>query len=316
MRKSRFPSHPVESDSRSPWQRAGVLVGLAVLPTLVVTPPSRHHQPRQDRTPLLELYDLSSDAGTQQTLPRVLEEVSGLATTPDGRLFAHNDERAAVYELDPEGGRLVKSFSVGILAAAGDFEGIAIAGERFFLMTSSGQLLEFREGRAGSSVGYQIHRSGLGRWCEMEGLAYDAHTEALLLPCKNPRTKELEDHLVIFSLPIETMIAERTPRVLVPLEELDDRGLGKDFHPSAIEVHPDTRSLIVLAAREEAMVELGPSGEVLATKEFKRKKHPQPEGIAFLPDGALVLADEGQGNRGRITRYYPKDRDGGGGHDS
>jgi uncharacterized protein YacL len=34
-----------------------------------------------------------------------------------------------------------------------------------------------------------------------------------------------------------------------------------------------------------------------------RKTHPQTEGITFLPDGTLVLADEGQGKKGRLTRY-------------
>ena len=32
---------------------------------------------------------------------------------------------------------------------------------------------------------------------------------------------------------------------------------------------------------------------------------PNGEGLAFLLDGTLVVADEGQGSRGRITRYPP-----------
>jgi len=55
------------------------------------------------------------------------------------------------------------------------------------------------------------------------------------------------------------------------------------------------------------MVEVGPGGKLLATKEFKRKDHPQPEGITFLPGGSLILADEGQGNRGTLTRYVRKE---------
>ena len=269
--------------------------------------------PAQRPESLLESYDLSSNAGDQQKLPRVLAEISGLATTPDGRLFAHNDERAIVYEIDPESGGLVKAFSVGLLGARGDFEGIAVAGERFFLITSAGQIIEFEEGEAGSSVGYRIHSLGLGDRCEMEGLAFDEVEDALLLPCKTPRAKELEDHLVVFSVPLNTMRPDRIPRIFLPLQELDDRGLGKEFHPSAIEVHPQTRSIIIVAAREEALVELSPFGEILFTKKLKRKKHPQSEGVAFLSDDSLVLADEGQGKRGTITRYPRKEPEGGGG---
>src|SRR5262245_54963359 len=58
----------------------------------------------------------------QIQLPQRLREISGLAVTPDGRLFAHGDERAALYEIDPERGRILKSFSLNV---RGDFEGLA-----------------------------------------------------------------------------------------------------------------------------------------------------------------------------------------------
>lgn len=257
----------------------------------------------QEQAPVLKRYPLSDSEGSSEKLPGVLQEISGLAITADGRLFAHNDERANIYQIDPTTGDVVKAFSVGVLGAPGDFEGIAISGERFFLITSAGDLLEFREGEAGSTVRYRVHRLNLGMVCEMEGLAVDPSRGTLLLPCKTPRADRLKDHLVVFSLNLDSMELDPAPRVAIPLEELDSRGLGDKFHPSAIEVHPETGSLILVAAREEAMVELSPDGEILATEELKRKKHPQPEGLAFLPDGSLVLADEGQGNRGTITRY-------------
>jgi hypothetical protein len=51
---------------------------------------------------------------------------------------------------------------------------------------------------------------------------------------------------------------------------------------------------------------VSPDGELLATFEMKRRDHPQPEGIAFLSDGSLVFADEGQGQLGTLTVYRPK----------
>ncbi|MFH1763971.1 MAG: SdiA-regulated domain-containing protein [Gemmatimonadota bacterium] len=269
--------------------------------------------PAQTLKPLLDHYDLSPDAGHEEKLPRALEEVSGLATTPDGRLFAHDDERAIVYQVDPENGEILKAFSVGTMGIPGDFEGIAVAGERFFLVTSAGQIVEFREGAANSSVGYRIHSPGLGNLCEMEGLAFDEAAGALLMPCKNPRARNLRGHLVVFSVPLNTMRPDPMPRIFLPLGELAARGMGNEFHPSAIEVHPQTRSLILVSASEEALVELSPLGEILGTKKLKRKDHPQPEGVAFLPDWTLILADEGQGKRGTITRYLPIEPESGGG---
>lgn len=267
--------------------------------------------PSQEQAPILDSYDLSEDSGLQGKLPRVLEEVSGLASAPDGRLFAHNDERSVVYALDPVTRDITKSFSVGSPAIPGDFEGIAIAGDRFFLVTSAGTLMEFREGGDGTSVPYRLHNLGLRTLCEMEGLAYDPIENTLLMPCKTPRARRLEDHLVVFSVSLESMRLDPTPRIFIPLKALDENGLGDDFHPSAIEVHPRTRSIIVVAAREEALVELSSRGEILGTRELKRKRHPQPEGLAFLADSSLVLADEGQGKRGTLTRYFPEAKENG-----
>ncbi len=253
--------------------------------------------------PSLSSFDLSKDGGEEYRLSGVLREVSGLAMTPDGRLFAHHDERAAFYQLDPESGEILKVFSAGLPARMGDFEGVAIAGERFFLMTSTGELLETSEGRPGASMSFRVSNTGLGRFCELEGLAYDPKEEALLAPCKTPQRKELEDHVVVFSIPLSTMTPLAVPRVFLPLEALEDQELDPDFHPSGIEVHPATGNLFLVAAREETLMELTPGGRLLSARELRKKNHPQPEGITFGPGLSLLLADEGQGGRGRLTRY-------------
>jgi uncharacterized protein YjiK len=284
---------------------AGIALGaLSLLLVAGVTGAQESHS-------VLEGYDLSEGAGSSTKLPGRLQEISGLAITSDGRLFAHDDERAIIYQVDPDSGEIIKAFFVGLMGTRGDFEGIAIAGERFFLISSAGQLFEFREGEAGSTVGFRVHPLNFGMACEMEGLAVDPARKTLLLPCKTPRRRELRDHLVVLSVALESMTLDSVPRVAIPLEELDSRGLGDEFHPSSIEVHPVTGSLLLAAAREEAIVELSSSGEILATRELKRKDHPQPEGLAFLPDGSLVLADEGQGKRGTLTRYMPRNGQGG-----
>ncbi|MGD2121349.1 MAG: SdiA-regulated domain-containing protein [Gemmatimonadota bacterium] len=298
----RKPDRSTSGVRRPPRGKAGWVLFLFLGAGFTIT---------QESAPILDRYDLSGNGGSSQDLPRVLQEISGLASTSDGRLFAHDDERANVFQVDPETGEILKAFSVGLGGTRGDFEGIAIAGERFFLITSVGQLFEFREGEAGATVGFRVYPLNLGLVCEMEGLAFDPGTETLLLPCKNPRSSRLRNHLVVLSVALESMKLDPNPRIAIPLQELDSRGLDDEFHPSSIEVHPGSGSLVLVAAREEAMVELSPQGEILATEELKRKDHPQPEGLAFLPDGSLILADEGQGERGTITRYLPKVDEGG-----
>ena len=118
---------------------------------------------------------------------------------------------------------------------------------------------------------------------------------------------------MVFVVPLATLEPAVLPRIFLPLEELEAMDVKDEFHPSAIEVHPVTGSLLLVAAQEEALLEFTPQGRLLAAKELKKKDHPQPEGLAFLPDGTLVLADEGQGGPGRLTRYQREEPDGGAG---
>ena len=78
------------------------------------TAPSRGSAPASHpRDPgTLARYDLASGPAWTVPLPAALAEVSGLAFTPDGRLFAHGDEEATVWELDPRRGTVRKTFAL------------------------------------------------------------------------------------------------------------------------------------------------------------------------------------------------------------
>lgn len=45
-------------------------------------------------------YDLAGAPEWRVTLPDELREISGLATSPDGRVFAHADEEGAIFHID------------------------------------------------------------------------------------------------------------------------------------------------------------------------------------------------------------------------
>ena len=77
--------------------------------------------------------------------------------------------------------------------------------------------------------------------------------------------------------------------------------IGEKIHPSAV----TTRfgDYIILAGKERRVFQLSASGELIASGKLKKKHHRQPEGIAFMSSGRLVIADEGSGQKGRITTY-------------
>jgi uncharacterized protein YjiK len=269
--------------------------------------------PRADSlggAPLTERYDFEHRSAHYE-LPHRLDEISGLAFMPDGRLFAHGDERGIVYGIDTETGEVNRGFALGSPSApvAGDFEGIAIVGERWFLVTSRGLLYEFRQVAEGKASPLRVTDTGVGSSCEIEGLTAEPATNSLLLACKrvSPRADEIRIH----RLPIDPE-APVPPPLRVPFGALDRFGLKHGIHPSGIDVDPATGNLVVVAAEEAAIVELSPDGRVLSALELPRGRHPQTEGIAFGPDGRLYLSDEGHGQRARLTVYAPRQEASGG----
>ena len=252
----------------------------------------------------LTSYSLAAETATHWKLPRRLAEISGLAMTMDNRLLAHNDEKGVVYEIDYRSGAIVKAFQLADMATpvADDFEGIATVDDQIYLVTSAGRLYECGEGADGESVLFSTYATGIGRDCEIEGLAYDESQRALVLMCKNPRRADLEEQVAIYYWSIDEKQLSATHTV-IPVIEFSRHIGGKKFQPSGIERHPVSGDYFVVAARQGAIAEITPGGQVVAAKQFSAQWHRQAEGITFAADGALIVADEGAGGKARLTLY-------------
>ena len=258
----------------------------------------------------LESYRLNVEVATHWKLPGRLEEISGLTMTIDNRLLAHNDERGVIFEIDYRNGSIVKAFQLADMAnpVADDFEGIAAIDDQIYLVTSSGRLYECREGAAGASVLFNIYTTGIGRDCEIEGLAYDESRRALLLMCKGSRRAALEELLVVYYWSIDEKQLSEDAHTVIPVIEFSRHIGGKKFQPSGIERHPVSGNYFVVAARQRAIAEVTPGGQVVAVRQLPARWHRQVEGITFAADGALIVADEGAGGRARLTLYPVSDR--------
>jgi len=260
----------------------------------------------QATSPALGRYDLTSAPTTQWKLPGRLREVSGLATTRDGRLFGHDDERAVIYEIDYQEGAFVKAFSMGEPPAHADFEGVAVVDDRFYLVTSDGRLYESAEGEDDQRMLFNTYDTGVGRYCEVEGLTFEPSDRSMLVLCKQARAKALKDFVTVYRWSIDARRMAADSLIQIPLRDVTSQIDGKSFSPSGIERHPETGTYLVVAAREDAIAEFSPRGEVLGVFKLPDKIHRQVEGIALGRDGSLLLADEGGGGRARLSVYRPR----------
>ena len=235
----------------------------------------------------------------QQRLPDQLREISGLAVAPDGRLFAHDDEHAVIYQLDAARGAIVKSFSLGNEALTGDFEGLALSPDgAFWMTTSQGRLYRFTEGANGAHVSFETFDSGLDEICEVEGLAYVPSEESLILACKQNHARRVRDEISLYRWQFS---GAAQPWRALPEADIARAAGVEHFRPSSIEFDSASSRIILLSARDGALAELGPDGALLAARALAG--HAQPEGAAVLPDGSLVISDEASGGRPALTRY-------------
>ena len=237
-------------------------------------------------------------------LPTTLSEVSGLALGSDGRLFAHGDERGIVSVIDYRSGLLIKEFVVGKLSESIDFEGITTVGDTLLMLVSNGDLYEFREGHSGEKVEFAVHKMGLEKDCEFEGVAYDPAISSVLLSCKDSKDDAMKDSLVIY----RWKLREMTPNgpvlthITVPLNLIVAPIQAENLHPSDITVDPSTGNYVLIASQEKALVELTPSGAVVSVRKIP-DEHAQPEGLAITKDSIIIIGDEAVRARATLTLY-------------
>ena len=155
-------------------------------------------------------------------------------------------------------------------------------------------------------VRFNVYDTGAGEFCEAEGITRGPSPGEFLLICKSARQATLEGRLVIFKWSLADRMPVLVPWISIPLSQLLTSRERKNFRPSAIEWREQDDSLLVISARNQLLLNLRRDGTVLLKKSLAPATHPQAEGLAIMPSGNLVIADEGNMRMpGGLTIYEP-----------
>ena len=265
-------------------------------------------------------YNLSQPVETQ-ILPAVLNEISGITLQNTQTMICVQDELGEIFFYHLGQKKIGKHFA---FAKDGDFEDVALAGNEAWVLKSNGKLYCIKSFEDASKMKMQEFNTPLTKENNCEGLCYDPVENVLLIACKGiPATKNYyvgEGKRAVYKFDLKTKTFIQKPAYLIDLIKITEfltklnPGAGnkisiqqkkKDvvFEPSAIAVHPTTKEIWVMASTGKSIIVLNRKGEILAVEHLDKNVFPQPEGMAFAPDGTLYISSEGDGDSGKLMKF-------------
>jgi len=273
-------------------------------------------EPRTEaNVPLLEGYALGTPS-EQHELPKVLKEVSGLTDISNTEVACVQDEEGSVFIYDMTERRIKSRIPFG---EPGDYEGITRVEDSLFVLRSDGILFEIAAFASGAPRVSSTNLSMPTR--DNEGLCYDPFESRLLVSPKSRLGKSDEERRAqgLFGYDLRTRRADTSPSVLLDLSDVLDgrekvretkrgrkRVLPSRFLPSSVTVHPKTGQFFVISAVAHNLAVFNRKGELVSQQPLARELYPQPEGITFLPNLALVIVNEGVSGSATLMRIQPK----------
>lgn len=248
-----------------------------------------------------------------------LKEISGIEYIGDSLLAAIQDEDGDIFVLNLHTGEQHNRFAFD---DDGDYEDLERVGDRMFVLRSDGTLFEV-EAWDTDDPKVEKHKTDLKSKHDTEGLVYDEANNRLLIVCKEDPGVDRKHVRAIYAYDFEEKDVGKEPLILIDLEAIEreltelrrsplektrdllaaDGRDGDGFKPSAAALHPATGELYVLSSVLRAMAVLTPEGVVKEVYPLAAALFPQPEGIAFMPDGTLLISNEGRQGPATLLRF-------------
>ena len=225
-------------------------------------------------------------------LPKKLKEISALTIVNKKRVAAVQDEKGEIFVLSLKTGEVVSRTEFG---KNGDYEGIERVGNKLFVMRSDATIYELtKDGKDAYNSKKLDTKLGLKK-CNSEGLGTDG--ERLLLCCKNADKDNKRNK--VYAVDIKSgKVSVKTIFELDPKE-----APGKDsIRPSALAIHPKTGNIVIISSKRNLLLSYSLEGTLVDSWDFSDLKLEQPEGLAFLPNGDMVMSSEG--NKKPATLVY------------
>ncbi|MGV3538536.1 MAG: SdiA-regulated domain-containing protein [Rufibacter sp.] len=236
-------------------------------------------------------------------VPDILREVSGIVYLGNNQFACIQDEAGVIFIYNTEKGQIERQITFG---AAGDYEGIALAGNTAYVVRSDGRIFEVTNIHTQQNKVSEF-TTQLNENHNVEGLAYDQKNNRLLLAIKGeePGAPDFKG-IYAFDLKAKQLSAQPVYKLslkdpmLAKMKVKKKKGLSKVWQPSEIAIHPATGELYMTEATNPQIFILNPDGSIKKRFQLSKNEFYKPEGIAFGPRGELFISNEGKKEHGNI----------------
>jgi hypothetical protein len=249
-------------------------------------------------------------------LPWKLSEISGISYYKGNEIACIEDESGKIYILNYETGEITGIHKFG---KNRDYEDITVMMDlvednimKIYVLRSTGKIYRIKRlGLPAQKV--KKYDTSLTKHNDAEGLCYYKELNSLLIASKHsPRlnkqwhTVEEKKAIYIFDLNKHALLPD--PLFVLDLSMIRDAAgniihSNKKFQPSGIAVHPISRNIYIISSVGNLLLVVNKKGEIQSLITLNKALFLQPEGICFLPDGDMLISNEGRKGRGTILRF-------------
>lgn len=222
-------------------------------------------------------------------LPQALDEISGIAYYPkDTSIFAIIDEDGLLFKVSLNRPDEVKEWRFD---KQRDFEDIVFLDSTFYVMVSNGDLDKITFDNDKIAVAKVDFPNASKKVNEFESMYFSADSNRLIMICKqceDDKKSTLSSYY--FSDSAHQFVNYQTMETEPLFQKIGSK--KEKIKPSAAAINPLTKELYVLCSVNKIIYIQDPQGKIKDLIKLDPKIYKQPEGMAFTPEGDLIISNE------------------------
>ncbi len=239
---------------------------------------------KKSQFPDSEMYNFSNPKVLD--LPMELDEISGIAYYPkDTSVFAIVDEDGMLYKISLKNPEVLRSWRFD---KKRDYEDLLLIDTTFYVLVSSGDIVKVNfTGDKLTSTKIELSSASKNQ-NEFESMFQDSNK--IIILCKSCDV-DTKNQSTSYSCNLNDSIPIMVPHNSINYSELF-KNKPKNLKASAAAVNPITNEIYIISAIENLLVVTSMDGKLKSSFQLNPKIYKQPEGIAFTPEGDLIISNE------------------------